>query len=97
MVVDCFTTDLLCMRLCSELSQAESNPRQCKAGVGLSIWSSRTTTHLEGPSAWREAIQASVFSEASRESPDDDDARPQWEKSGASVRRQPPPATLGGP
>src|SRR6516225_3145530 len=39
-VVDCFTTDLLCMRLCSELSQAESNPRHCKAEVGLSIWSS---------------------------------------------------------
>jgi hypothetical protein len=38
-VVDCITTDLLCMRLCSELSQAESNPRHCKAEVGLSIWS----------------------------------------------------------
>src|SRR5262249_58539001 len=36
-VVDSITTDLLCMRLCSELSQAESNPRQCKAEVGLSI------------------------------------------------------------
>ena len=34
-------TDLLCMRLCSELSQVQSNPRQCKAEVGLSIWSSR--------------------------------------------------------
>jgi hypothetical protein len=40
MVVDCITTDLLCMRLCSELSQAESNRRHCKAEVGLSIWSS---------------------------------------------------------
>ena len=27
------------MRLCSELSQAESNPRHCKAEVGLSMLS----------------------------------------------------------
>src|SRR5262245_53935821 len=39
-VVDFITTDLLCMRLCSDLSQAESNPRHCKAEVGLSILSS---------------------------------------------------------
>lgn len=31
------------MRLCSELSQAESNPRHCKAEVGLSIWSKVTS------------------------------------------------------
>jgi hypothetical protein len=31
MVVDFDMTDLLCMRLCSELSQAESNPRQMQS------------------------------------------------------------------
>ena len=44
MVVDCNMTDLLCMRLCSEPSQAESTPRHGKAEVGLSIWSSRGMT-----------------------------------------------------
>src|SRR5687767_14433695 len=44
MVVDSAMTDLLCMRLCSELSQAEGNPRHCKAGVGLSIWSREVIT-----------------------------------------------------
>ena len=39
MVVDFDMTDLLCMRLCVELSHAQRNPRRCKAEVGLSILS----------------------------------------------------------
>src|SRR5262245_32543990 len=51
MVVDFVTTDLLCMRLCSELSQAESNPLRCKAEVGLSMFSKMAEPRSEATSA----------------------------------------------
>jgi hypothetical protein len=58
MVVDFVMTDLLCMRLCSELSQPESNPRQIKAKVDLSIWSEHR--EAEVPDGWFQQAQHPV-------------------------------------
>jgi hypothetical protein len=59
MVVDFATTDLLCMRLCSVLSQAGSNPVRCKAEVGLSMCLGRRHKALKAVFAqWMRAVEA---------------------------------------